>query len=345
MKKFITLFFFLSFFCVFAQQPYYDDVDLSKSGLALKEELATKITETHTNLLTYTPGIWEADKITDVDPENPENVVLLYGWEDGEDQDASNDRTRDKNRNGGDQGDWNREHTYPKSLGNPNLGTEGPGSDAHHLRPSDVKRNSDRGNRRFADGSGNGGTAGSNWYPGDEWKGDVARMLMYMYLRYGDRCLPSNVAIGTTNSSDGNMVDLLLEWNAEDPPSQIEDQRNTYHDSDATYAQGNRNPFIDNPHLATEIWGGPEAQDRWNTMGINDSRSTTFSVYPNPAQDYIKIITSATTTQIDIYTISGKLISHYNNKKSIDVSYLETGIYFLTINSPEKRETVKLLVN
>ena len=38
-----------------------------------------------------------------------------------------------------DQGDWNREHTYAKSLGTPNLGTSGPGADAHHLRPSDVE--------------------------------------------------------------------------------------------------------------------------------------------------------------------------------------------------------------
>ena len=169
MVKFLLLLTFLPL-SVLAQQPYYDDVDLTKSGAALKQELATKITETHTNFLTYTPGIWEADKITDVDPENPDEVLLLYGYEDQTDQDATNDRTRDNNRNGGNNGDWNREHTYAKSLGTPNLGTEGPGSDAHHLRPSDVQRNANRGNRKFAAGTGNSGTVGTNWYPGDEWK-------------------------------------------------------------------------------------------------------------------------------------------------------------------------------
>ncbi len=52
------------------------------------------------------------------------------------------------------------------------------------------------------------------------------------------------------------MIDLFLEWNAEDPVSDFERQRNTYHDSQQTYAQGNRNPFIDNAYLATRIWGG-----------------------------------------------------------------------------------------
>ena len=111
--------------------------------------------------------------------------------------------------------------------------------------------------------SGNSGDVGSgNWYPGDEWKGDVARMIMYMYLRYGTRCLPSNVAIGTTNSIDSNMIDLLLEWNVEDPVSDFEKQRNTYHENTSNmYAQGNRNPFIDNPAFATSIWGGTQAED------------------------------------------------------------------------------------
>ena len=60
------------------------------------------------------------------------------------------------------------------------------------------------------------------------------------------------------------MIQILLEWNAEDPVSQIEVQRNNYlGDRTNQYAQGNRNPFIDNPHLATQIWGGPDAENKW----------------------------------------------------------------------------------
>src|SRR5690606_41715169 len=58
-------------------------------------------------------------------------------------------RVRSKNDNGGNTGDWNREHTYAKSLGTPNLGEAGPGADAHHLRASDVQWNKDRKSTRL----------------------------------------------------------------------------------------------------------------------------------------------------------------------------------------------------
>ncbi|MDV7187518.1 endonuclease [Lutibacter sp. TH_r2] len=267
MKK-LLLFLLLVNYTLFAQQSYYDDVDLTKTGTDLRDELATKIITTHTTTLSYTPGVWEACKITDLDPDDAtnSNVLLIYGSSDT-DGNYVTDRTRDKDLNGGTSGtEWNREHTYAKSLGSPDLGTSGPGADAHHLRASDITLNGYRGSLKFATGSGTAGTSGSGWYPGDEWKGDVARMMMYMYLRYGSQCYPTGVAIGTTNSVDSNMIDLLLDWNAEDPVSDYEDQRNTHHDSSHQYAQGNRNPFIDNPNLATQIWGGPIAEDRWNVI-------------------------------------------------------------------------------
>ena len=66
-------------------------------------------------------------------------------------------RLRNKADFGGSQNcEWNREHTYPKGLGTPNLGTSGPGADAHHLRAADVHRNGDRSNKLFGNGSGNG---------------------------------------------------------------------------------------------------------------------------------------------------------------------------------------------
>ncbi|MDT7831617.1 endonuclease [Flavobacteriaceae bacterium S356] len=242
----------------FAQIPtYYNDVNLTLTGTALKNALATKIINTHTTNLSYTPGVWDALKQTDLDPTDPTKVLLIYGWNDS-DGDITNDRTRGVDQNGGGTGVWNREHVYSKSLANPNLGTSGPGADAHNLRPCDAQRNSSRSNRKFEDGNGNSGaTAAGNWYPGDEWKGDVARMMMYMYLRYGNQTLPINVGVGTTVASDTNMIMLFLEWNAEDPVSDLEKQRNPVLEG----LQGNRNPFIDNPAFATQIWGGPQAED------------------------------------------------------------------------------------
>ena len=67
---------------------------------------------------------------------------------------------------------------------------------------------------------------------------------------------PQVVGVGSTSATPDDMIDLFLEWNAEDPVSDFERQRNTYHDSQQTFAQGNRNPFIDNAYLATRIWGG-----------------------------------------------------------------------------------------
>ncbi|GAA3520228.1 hypothetical protein GCM10022393_38040 [Aquimarina addita] len=260
---------------------YYDDTNLSLSGQSLKNELTTLVTNTQTTILSYTPGVWDALKVADADPANANNVILLYGWEGGSDSDLTNDRSRDKDSNGGSNGDWNREHSFPKSLGNPNLGETGPGSDAHHLRPTDVQRNSSRGSRKFADGSGNSGTTSQGyWYPGDEWKGDVARMMMFMYVRYGSRCLPIDVGVGSSVSTDSDMIDLFLEWNAEDPVSALEIQRNPIIEN----IQGNRNPFIDNPAFATQIWGGPQAEDLFGDTGggggNNTLCSTTISSFP-----------------------------------------------------------------
>jgi endonuclease I/chitodextrinase len=248
-------------------------MNLNQTGSALKDALAVKIINTHTTNLSYTPGVWDALKQTDLDPTDPTKVLLIYGWNDA-DSDITNDRSRDKDQNGGGSGVWNREHTYSKSLGTPNLGTTGVGADAHNLRPCDAQRNSSRSNRKFEDGSGNSGaTAAGNWYPGDEWKGDVARMMMYMYLRYGNQTLPSGVAVGSTVPSDSNMVTLFLEWNAEDPVSDLEKQRNPILQG----LQGNRNPFIDNPAFATQIWGGPQAEDLFgNGNGNNDVQAPTI---------------------------------------------------------------------
>ena len=272
MKKTLLLLSLFLTFIVSAQEDYYDDVDLTAEGLELKDYLATKTITAHTNILSYG---WGALQATDLNPTNSSEVLLIYGYS----ASGKTARARGVNQNGGGQGDWNREHVYPKSLGNPNLGTAGPGADAHHLRPSDVLFNSDRGSTKFANGSGNAGDQNSGWYPGDEWKGDVARIMMYMYIRYGNQCKPNGVGIGSSSSTPDDMIDLFLEWNVEDPVSDFERQRNTYHENtNNTFAQGNRNPFIDNAYLATRIWGGDDAIDSWGLYITSDTEAPTIPV-------------------------------------------------------------------
>jgi endonuclease I/chitodextrinase len=282
----------------YSQETYYNDVDLTLSGTDLKDALATKIIATHTNVLPYTssqPDTWDAIKITDeyINPQKPGDVTLFYGWENGTDQDITNDISRDERFQDDGSGAldvWNREHVFPKSLANPILNTDVPGAatDAHHLRAADRTRNSTRNNRKYGRGTGtsnfstvdfHAGLDGPNtaaWYPGDQWKGDAARMIMYMYLRYGAVCLPTAVGVGSKQFTQDEMIDLFLQWNAEDPVSQIEKTRNTYHeDLNNAAAQGNRNPFIDNPYLATRIWGGDSAEDLWGIYTSTDTQAPT----------------------------------------------------------------------
>lgn len=336
--------------------PYYNGFNWNLTGTALKTALATKLTAEHTNYLVYTPGVWEASKMTDLDPNNANKVLLVYGWENGTDADVTNDLSRDKNSNGGNSGQWNREHVYARSLGTPDLddgGTSDAGEDAHHLRSSDVTRNNSRGNLLFVTGTGNSHVVSGGWYPGDQWKGDIARMVMYMYLRYGSQCLPTNVAIGTTVSTDTNMVSLLLQWNAEDPVSTYEDNRNTYHGNTSnTYAQGNRNPFIDNPYLATLIWGGPAAQNRWPStiMATDVFEAVSVDIYPNPTNDNkINIHSTLDIDSIQIINVNGQLIMEIKNPddhtKNFTVDHLEKGFYFVKLHNDQRVITRKVIVN
>lgn len=239
-----------SFFLYAQSAPaYYSSVDFNKSKNELKQELATLITSTHTKVISY-DELKILMKTSDVDPENPANLLLIYG--------SQSSGTHQRSRSIG--GSWNREHVYAKSKGTPNLGTSGPGADGHHLRPADETLNSNRGSLLFDDGIGVMAykTSRGGWYPGDEWKGDVARILMYMYVRYNTKCLPLNITM-KPNTYSADFPDILLKWNVEDPVSTFELQRQNV----VANMQKNRNPFIDNPYLATVIWGGPAAQNTW----------------------------------------------------------------------------------
>ena len=356
MKKQI-LFLSISLYSIFilAQESYYDDVNLNLTGISLKEALATKIITTHTNNLSYTPGIWNAVMVTDMNPIDNSEVLLIYGFENGSDSNSTNDRERNINDNCTSNscvGLWNREHVYPTSLATPDLdqdGTNGPPyADAHNLRPCDSQRNSSRGNKKFIAGSGNSGPTGTGWYPGDEWKGDVARIIMYMYLRYDERTLPSNVGFGSNSDTPDDMIDLFLQWNADDPVSTIEKQRNPYHENTSNSdAQGNRNPFIDNPRLATRIWGGPEAEDIWGIYSNTDTEAPSVPsglTVTNTTTYSIDLSWTASTDNIgvssyDVY-VDGNLEASTSN-----VNYTITGLssnitYDLTVSARDIADNV-----
>ena len=138
-----ALFFLFATTLVLAQTPaYYSSIDFSKTGDNLKTQLSTLITNTHVINLPYTAtgttDVWDALSQTDLDPNNSNNVLLVYGFNDA-DTDVTNDRTRDVNakcHTSSCVGLWNREHTYARSLRTPNLGTDLAGSDAPRCRPN-----------------------------------------------------------------------------------------------------------------------------------------------------------------------------------------------------------------
>ena len=349
----LKLLFLLLSVASFAQIPqYYSEIDFTQDDSTLKSQLTDLITNTHTTELVYTSGssgfldTWAVLKESDLDQTNPNNVVLLYGW-DNESTIVSENRTRGVNESCHTSsciGKWVREHTFPKSLANPNLGTEYAGSDAHNLRAIDSQRNSSRSNKLF----GNATTSteshsidSNSWYPGDEWIGDVARIIMYMYLRYPTQCIANDVATGgSTFATLNDMPDLLLQWNAQDPPSVFEIARNNV----IAVNQGNRNPFIDNPYLATLLWNGPSATDSWNALNAPVYVQNEFKLYPTQTTGLIYTTTSTLSDyEISVYNSLGQLIKYIKTNSSIDISNQASGLYFIIISRGNFNQTFKII--
>ncbi|KFG75407.1 endonuclease I family protein [Streptomyces mutabilis] len=224
---------------------YYRDA-IGKTGDSLKSSLHTIISDQ--TKLSYS-AVWNALKVTDQDPADSGNVILLYSG-----------ISRSKSLNGGDTGDWNREHVWAKSHGDFGTST-GPGTDIHHLRPEDVRVNGVRGNKDFDNGgsgftdSGGSLTDSDSFEPRDAVKGDVARMIFYMAVRYeggdGWADLEVNGSVDNGSSPYIGKLAVLKEWNDEDPPDAFEQRRNQVIYDDY---QHNRNPFVDHPEWVEAIW-------------------------------------------------------------------------------------------
>lgn len=131
---------------------------------------------------------------------------------------------------------WNKEHVWPRSKGW--FEYSGAGSDMHHIRPTEISVNSTRGNKPFAESGGS-----SVFIPDKSFRGDIARILFYLMVRYSD-------ADGYRVTVVATSMDMLLRWNREDPVDEWELSRN----NETAKLQGNRNPFIDCEEFADMIW-------------------------------------------------------------------------------------------
>ena len=354
MLKYLNIILLLYSLKIVAQVPsgYYD----SAKNLAddnLKYAL-NQVIDNHTEF-DYTSSstdVWDILKETDRDPNNAENVILIYSGI------SVNGEQEYNNTNG-----WTREHIWAKSRGDFGI-TIGTGTDVHALRPLDNTTNSKRSNRSFnncttcedvIDKWGN--TTGSkkdvnDWTfePRDEVKGDVARMLFYMVVRYEGLDSYPDLELTESMLPQGNkepvhgVLSTLLEWHRNDPVDEWEENRNNIIYN--SY-QNNRNPFIDFPKLAEHIWG-TEIGVNWtgdDALGINSLKETSLVIYRNLTSKIIKIKWINTKAQVMIYDLLGRKVLESEidtDNNTVDVSKLK-GIHIVNLITQYKTIT-KLII-
>ena len=241
---------------VYGEEPagYYNSAH-GKNGKSLREAI-NQIISGH-NVISYS-STDEVMSVIDADPINKNNVILIYS--------RKSDPTSNCCSNG-----WNREHLWPNSYG---IDNRGPAySDIHALRPCDSNVNSSRGNKHFDESDPESryykfpshpesilcSSDNNSWSPPESLKGDIARAMFYMDIRYEgkngepDLELTHELAEITSRNSKMGSLKTLLIWHMLDPVSEEEEIRN-----DRVYKiQNNRNPFIDRPQWVSSIWGNP----------------------------------------------------------------------------------------
>jgi hypothetical protein len=123
-----------------------------------------------------------------------------------------------------------------------------------------------------------------SFLPPKNVRGDIARAILYMDLRYdGDESNTNDLVVSdcpdsVPNSSGMGYLSQLLEWHAEDP---VDDNERARNDAVCKQYQGNRNPFVDYPELATKYFGVPK-QPMGNGLGYDCSSPPPPSSTPSP---------------------------------------------------------------
>lgn len=317
-----------------APETYYDVID-GLSGQALKKAITDLIADPSVVRAQTYGDVWDILKEADQNPENNSEVWLIYS-------EIGRAKT-DQQGSGTSVGKWNREHIYAQSRGGFTDGTSTSADgvdiymttgysdldhahgDAHGIRPADSGENSSRGNEDYGDAdglySGPSGNAGS-------WKGDVARSLMFMTLRYDGLTLVTENPDNTTVGSMGDLTNLL-QWHTADKPDDYEMNRNN-----VLYTwQYNRNPFIDLPELVDYVFGTKQGEVFNLSTGINDIEgAVTCKIYPNPVVNQMHLSGAENGSIITIIDLTGRLVfEEVYSGAPINVSSLQSGVYVYRI--------------
>ena len=307
----------------FAQIPngYYNTA--TGSGYTLKTQLRDIIANGHTNR--GYDALYTAYQTSDTDIyyENDNTVLDMYSENiNGADSYNYNHGSRKCGNYNSENDCYNREHIFPQGYFNKKDPMK---SDIHHVVPSDGYVNGKRSSFPFGEvssaswTSNNGSKLGSNTFPGhngtvfepiDEFKGDIARMLLYFAVRYENEVTssgwdahdasPNNPLDGTNDQVyETWYIKLLYKWHTNDPVSQREIDRNN-----AGYNfQGNRNPFIDHPEYVQDVWsavlgGGTsdtEAPSVPTSLTYSNVTSNSFNIDWTAATDNVGV------TAYDVY--------------------------------------------
>ena len=214
---------------------YYNGFNFSLTGTNMRKQVYELMNRTHKTKTSYN-DLKQAIPQIEAVPGKANTIYIFYTHEEyyygsGSSMSFS--------------GQVNREHAWPNSRG---AGKSGPGSDPYVIKPTWSKDNSSRGNNAYSD-PGEGG-----WTPEmDEYKGDSARVIFYAAAHYGPESGYNLKLADNTAFDDHTMGKLstLLKWNLEHP---VNDWELTRNDNGQKYL-GNRNPFVDYPELACQIWG------------------------------------------------------------------------------------------
>ncbi|AUC82268.1 endonuclease [Lacinutrix sp. Bg11-31] len=320
---------------------YYDTLN-GESGANLEQAIQNIIAEEGVVRAQTYSDIIDILKEADQNPNNNNQVWLVY---------TEQGRSKlDFQTSSISTGKWNREHTFPRSLagyGSIDLDDIADGiesywnttadslrhgnSDAHALRAADGPENSSRSNQHYGQYNGPTSNVGS-------FKGDVARSVLYMQLRYNGLSVVNGYP-----DIDGQMGDLatLLQWHNQDPPDDFEMNRNN-----VIYTwQFNRNPLIDMPELVDYIWGTNTGIAWNNNLSVTDFETETIKLYPNPVNNQLFISGKNNEYQVVIYSSEGRKIQSKTLKNNSPLNLeLSSGIYYARISSEGKTETKKFLV-
>lgn len=282
----------------FAQIPsnYYDSAN-GLTGYSLKTQLKNIITNGHSDQgygsLYYGYETTHSDNVEESGYEN-DNTVLLFYTENpnGSDSYEYNHGSRQCGNYNSENDCYNREHIIPQS----SFGSASPmQNDIHHVIPSDGYVNGQRGSLPFGtvgsanwtsqNGSKRGsssvaGYGGQVFEPIDEFKGDIARSILYFVTRY-ENTVNGYTSFEMFNGTESQALEdwaisMLLDWHYNiDPVDQREIDRN-----DAAYNyQGNANPFVNHPEYANLIWNPTsDTQDPTNPTNLMASNPTDNSI-------------------------------------------------------------------